>query len=203
VLSLDFSANDDRSFAARSPLGFTENERKVRMMSTGLRHTLVGTSLALFAVLGACTVTPRGALDPNLAKAKDKAAQGATVFEAKCANCHGMRGEGVTAPAIMGSDGLPLNPADPSQSTLAANTDANEQQLRQQLNPGGMPSRPQFKTAQDVYEFIRAKMPSKQAGTLSSDEYWSVLNYMLVAHGTQVPEKGIDSDNARQVIINP
>lgn len=173
------------------------------MMSAGLHFTLLGTSLALCSLIGACTVTPRGALDPNLAKAKDRTAQGATVFAAKCASCHGQRGEGITAPDIMGPDGLPLNPADPTQSTLAANTDQNEQQLRQQLNPGGMPSRPQFKTAQDLYEFVRAKMPAKQPGTLGTEDYWSVLNFMLVAHGTQVPEKGVDSENARQVIINP
>ena len=161
-------------------------------------------SLSLLALAGAaCTVTPRGALDPNLAQARDRASQGAAVFSAKCASCHGHRGEGVTAPDIMGPDGLTLYPRDPSQSTLAANTDPAEQQLRQQLNPGGMPSRPHFKTAQDLYEYTRLKMPAKQAGSLSTEDYWAVINFMLVAHGVKVPEKGVDSENARQVLINP
>jgi hypothetical protein len=103
----------------------------------------------------------------------------------------------------MGPDGLPLYPRDPSQSTLAANTDPNEQQMRQQLNPGGMPLRQPFKTAQDLYEYTHRKMPAKRAGTLSNEDYWAVVNFMLVAHGVKTPEKGIDSDNARQVVINP
>jgi cytochrome c len=168
-------------------------------MFSGMSQRLSGSCFLLAIVGVACTVTPRGALDPNLAKAKSATALGAQVFEAKCANCHGQRGEGVTAPPIMGSDGLPLYPA---QSNLASNSDPNEQQMRQQLNPGGMPSRQPFKTAQDLYEFVRLKMPSKQAGTLTTEEYWAVVNYMLIAQGLQVPEKGIDSENARQVVIN-
>lgn len=171
-------------------------------MSIGMRQRLVGPGFLLVLLSVACAVTPRGALDPNLAKAKDATALGAQVFAAKCATCHGQRGEGVTAPAIMGSDGLPLYPRDPSQSTLASNNDPNEQQLRQQLNPGGIPSRQPFKTAQDLYEFVRLKMPAKQAGSLSTEEYWAVVNFMLVAQGLKVPEKGVDSDNARQVVIN-
>lgn len=170
-------------------------------------HKLMGQGILLAAVaglgIGACTVTPRGALDPNLAMAKDKASQGAKVYSQKCAGCHGARGEGVTAPDIMGPDGLSRYPRDPSQSTLAANTDPNEQQMKQQLNPGGMPSRPPFNTAQDVYEYTRLKMPAKQAGTLSTEDYWAVVNFMLVAHGTKVPAGGVNSDNARQVIVNP
>jgi mono/diheme cytochrome c family protein len=161
------------------------------------------TTLLLGVLAVACSVTPRGASDPNLAIARDKAAQGASVFARECAGCHGQRGEGVTAPAILGSDGLPLYPRDPSQSTLAANTDPNEQQLRQQLNPGGMPSRQSFKTAQDVYEYVHLKMPAKRAGTLTTQDYWAVVNFMLVAQGLKVPDKGIDSGNAREVVVNP
>lgn len=163
---------------------------------------LCKTALLLGTLVAACSVTPRGASDANLALARDKAAQGAKVFERECAGCHGQRGEGVTAPAIMGSDGLPMFPRDPTQSTLAANTDPNEQALRQQLNPGGMPSRQPFKTAQDLYEYTRLKMPSKRAGTLTNDDYWAVINFMLVAHGVKIPDKGIDAGNAREVVIN-
>jgi len=164
--------------------------------------SLCRTTLLLGTLATACSVTPRGANDVNLAIARDKATQGAKVYERDCASCHGQRGEGVTAPPIMGSDGLPMYPSDPSQSTLAANTDPAEQQLRQQLNPGGMPSRPPFKTAQDLYEYTRQKMPSKRAGTLSTEDYWAVVNFMLVAHGAKVPDKGIDTGNAREVVIN-
>jgi mono/diheme cytochrome c family protein len=164
--------------------------------------SLCRTALLLGALAAACSVTPRGASDASLAIAKDKATQGAKVYERDCGSCHGQRGEGVTAPPIMGADGLPTFPRDPSQSTLAANTDPNEQQLRQQLNPGGMPSRQPFKTAQDLYEYTRLKMPAKRAGTLSTEDYWAVINFILVAHGASVPDKGIDSDNARTVIIN-
>jgi mono/diheme cytochrome c family protein len=163
----------------------------------------VATTLSLAILATSCSITPRGASDPNLAVARDKAAEGAKVFERDCASCHGQRGEGITAPGILGSDGLPLYPRDPSQSTLAANTDPNEQQLRQQLSPGGIPSRQPFKTAQDLYEYVRLKMPSKRAGSLSTQDYWAVVNFLLVAQGIKVPDKGIDTGNAHDVVINP
>ena len=72
---------------------------------------LVGSSFAglALAALSACSATPLGASDPNLASAKKGSAPGAEAYERECAACHGKRGEGLTnAPGIIGSGALPV-----------------------------------------------------------------------------------------------
>lgn len=44
-------------------------------------------------------------------------------------------------------------------------------------------------------------MPSRKAGTLSSEEYWAVLNFMLLSHGAAVPEGGVTEQNAASVTL--
>jgi len=156
-----------------------------------------------FTIMFACTVTPRGALEANLNTAKSRASTGASLYAEQCASCHGQRGEGITAPALMGLDALPTFPRDASQSSMASNTDPNELQMRQQLNPGGMPSRQPFYTAQDVFQYVSTKMPPKRAGTLGADQVFGVVNYMLLAHGTAVPPEGVNPTNASKVVVNP
>ena len=45
-------------------------------------------------------------------------------------------------------------------------------------------------------------LPKSRAGSLQPEEYWAVLNFMLVAHGTPVPEGGVTPDNAKSVPIS-
>jgi mono/diheme cytochrome c family protein len=160
-------------------------------------------ALLITVLASSCTVTPRGASDPNLALAKTRSTDGASQYAANCGSCHGQRGEGVTAPPVIGLDSLPVFPRDPSQSTLAANTDANEQQMRQQLNPGGIPARPPFHTAQDVFQFVSEKMPPRRGASLSAEQYWGIINFILIADGTTVPTEGITPQNASKVTLRP
>jgi|SRR6185503_20109236 len=164
--------------------------------------------LAAVAALGplvACSVTPLGATEANLAAAHQKAAPGAAVYRRECVACHGERGEGLaSSPGIMGSGALALYERDPATSTNPALQDPAERQRQQNLPPGA-DVRGAFRTAQDVYNYISREMPlpRSKAGSLKPEEYWAVLNYLLVGHGVAVPEGGVNASNAASVTIKP
>jgi len=159
------------------------------------------TTLGLVGALG-CSATQLGASDQNLASARQKSPPGAQVFERECAGCHGRKGEGLsTAPSVMGASALPTYPRDSSGSQGAST--AAQPQNQEASRPAGAPSRPAFRNAQDLYEYLSQRMPLPQsrAGSLKPEEYWAVVNFMLVAHGTPVPEGGVTAENAKSVPI--
>jgi mono/diheme cytochrome c family protein len=167
------------------------------------RWLIVSALAVAAAAVMACSTTPRGAQDANLARAREQASQGAELFKAECASCHGRRGEGLTAPAIMGVDALAEYPRDPTLSSDLRSTDPAEQQLRQQLYPGGAPTREPFRTAQDLHNYLAGEMPQKHPGSLHAGQYWSIVTFMLVAHGCKTPPRGVTQANAATVPIRP
>jgi mono/diheme cytochrome c family protein len=154
-------------------------------------------------VAGACGASAKGATDASLATARSRAAPGADVYTKECAGCHGAHGEGLgNAPAIMGAGALPEFPRDQSATGNPSTTDPQELQIRQLTRPAGAPTRDPFRTAQDVYAYVSGRMPKgKRAGQLKPDEYWAVVNYMLLAHGTTAPDSGINEGNAASVSV--
>ena len=59
-------------------------------MSRSRLALLLGSSVAgLGIALAACSATPLGASEPNLANAQKKAAPGGELFDRECAGCHG------------------------------------------------------------------------------------------------------------------
>jgi mono/diheme cytochrome c family protein len=174
-------------------------------MSRSRLAVLLGSSVAgLGFALGACSATPLGASEPNLANAKKQAGPGAELFDKECAACHGKRGEGLAnAPAIIGAGALPEYPRDKSLSTNPAMSNNASQQAGDTTRPPGAPSRDPFRTAQDLYNYISTKMPlpKSRAGTLKPEEYWAIANFILLAHGSAVPEGGVSASNAASVQI--
>ncbi len=166
---------------------------------------LLGSSIAALGIaVGACSATPLGASVPNLANAQQKAGQGGELFDRECAACHGRRGEGLTnAPSVMGGGALAEYPRDKSLSSNPAMSNNAQQQAGDTTRPPGAPSRDPFRTAQDVFNYVSTKMPlpKSRAGTLKPDEYWAITNFMLIAHGSAVPEGGINAGNAGNVHI--
>ena len=53
----------------------------------------------------------------------------------------------------------------------------------------GQSKRGPFVTAQDVFDYVstRMPMPKSSAGALKPEEYWAIVNFMLIAHGVVVP----------------
>jgi mono/diheme cytochrome c family protein len=150
----------------------------------------------------ACASTPRGASDANMAKAQSGAPEGWSLFERNCAQCHGERGESAgRAPRVMGEGALPEFPQEQSMNADPASDDPELLLLRAQTRPAGAPSRDPFRTADDLYRYVSKSMPmpAKKAGSLSADEYWSILNFMLLGHGVRVPPEGVTAANASSV----
>jgi cytochrome c5 len=167
-----------------------------------LGRTFYG-SLTLFAFgcLAACAAVPLGASDASVAAARQKNPQGADVWGRECANCHGQRGEGLSAaPNTMGAGALPTY-ARAASTTGDASLQAVSQSQNQQ--PPGYQSRGPLRTAEDLYAYVSHAMPKPQAraGSLKPDEYWAVVNFMLVAHGAVVPAEGVTEANAKSVSI--
>jgi hypothetical protein len=176
--------------------GFPASKRRVGLLAL----SLLGTA----ASVAACSATPLGATETGIATARQKAPNGAAVFERECAGCHGKRGEGLSsAPSIIGAGALPVYARDPSTSGNVALQVENQQQ--DNLRPPGQQTRQPFHTAQDLFEFVSHWMPLPQAriGSLKPEEYWAVVNFILVAHGAPVPEEGVTPANAKNIPVTP
>jgi mono/diheme cytochrome c family protein len=154
-------------------------------------------ALALVAsVLVACgAATPLGATDVDLARAHDQSSLGADIFDKECARCHGMRGEGLAgAPAILGPTALPTYPRD--YSGTSSTTDFQQLQIQAQSRPAGAPRRDPFRTASDVYSYVRNHLPKSRAAAMKSEDYWAVVGFMLAAQGSTLPAGGLNAGNA-------
>ncbi len=169
-------------------------------------HSLIAGLLGAFVVaLSACSVTPLGATDTGIAQARAKSPPGADLFDRQCASCHGKRGEGLTtAPAIMGSSALPKYPRDDTSSS-SPSFSTNQQVQQDATRVPGQSKRGAFVTAQDVYDYVSTRMPlpKSSTGTLKPEEYWAIVNYMLISHGVAVPAEGVSEANATSINIQP
>ncbi len=125
-----------------------------------------GLLLAAFAPAGAFT-----------AEQVDK---GRDLFRLQCARCHGPGGQGIsniyrgmTAPPLIAAGAFPLDPRP-------------YQKMRHF----------QFRTVRDIYEFASAVMPADQPASLSAEDYWNVIAYLLNANGTAVNGQMLNEDAA-------
>jgi len=108
---------------------------------------------------------------PAPATFAEQVALGQQLYGEHCAKCHGASGEGGKAPAVVGLDkgALPLDP------------------------PAGAKYRTtQFKTVLDIAKFVTTSMPPKKAGTLTEEQYWSILAFDLKANGIELGDKKLD-----------
>lgn len=161
-----------------------------------------GAASALGLACGAST--PPGASDASLAQAQSRAHEGAALYDRACAKCHGPRGEGLAgAPPIIGVTGLPKFPRD--QSGVQLYQDPQQIQRQAQLRVPGTASRPEFVNAGDVFLYLqrhRSEVIKPDTGIDVSDaELWAALTFVLIAHGSAVPDTGISPENAGSVLI--
>ena len=166
-----------------------------------MRTRIGGSRWLAFLAAGAaaCAGSQLGASDADLELAKSQASQGADVYASSCAQCHGERGEGRgNWPKVIGPGALRVFPRDQA-NTQFVDPALLQQQSRNQVP--GKASRPPFRTAKDVFDYISTRMPQppNRAGSLRQEQYWAVLNFMLLAHGLKLPPGGINQGNAASV----
>jgi mono/diheme cytochrome c family protein len=172
--------------------------------SSSFQLVCAGTLVLGLGFLGACASTPRGATDAQLGLAKGRAPEGAALFSEHCATCHGERGQGlVSAPAIMGPGALAEYPTEATSSSNPQLSNQGQVQTQRMTQVPGAAARDPFRTAADVYRYIstRMPMPPRVAGSLNPQEYWAILNFMLMSHGAAVPASGVNEANAASILL--
>jgi mono/diheme cytochrome c family protein len=148
-----------------------------------MKRLLVSLPLTLSVFVAACSNTPSpetpAAAAPMAAPSEggtaaapttfaEQVALGQTLYGEHCASCHGKSGEGLDAPPVVGLDkgALPLDP------------------------PAGAKYRKtQFKTVADIADFVVKNMPAKAPGSLTPEQYFSILAFDLKANGIELDKK--------------
>jgi mono/diheme cytochrome c family protein len=106
--------------------------------------------------------------------AREAAPAAAKLYDRECASCHGTLGDGTRGvPPLVGPGALPI--------------------VRE--------NRPALRTARDLYDYVSTTMPlpPRKIGTLSSDEYWLLVELLLRARGVDLPPSGLSVGNADTV----
>lgn len=110
----------------------------------------------------------------------EQVALGQRLYGEKCAGCHGPSGEGAKGPPVVGLDrgALPLDPPPTAQYRKS-----------------------QFKTVMDIAEFVVKAMPPNAPGSLSEEEYFSILAFDLKANGIDLGDKKLDAALAKTLEV--
>jgi cytochrome c len=151
-----------------------------------------------------CAATPPGASDASLAQAQSRAASGAGLYQSACADCHGPRGEGLAgAPPIIGATALPRYPRD--QSGIQLYQDPEQIQRQAQLRVPGAASRQELVSARDLQQYLKLHVSElnqpAMITSLKEPDLWAIVEFILIAQGSDVPAAGISPDNAGSVLI--
>jgi|GEM_PF-1439259 len=149
------------------------------MQTLNAALVLVLGPLALASACGATDAKNGGNARQSPANFSEQVSRGAEVYAAHCGSCHGKGGAGTaSAPALGGPKALPLEP--PS---------------------GAAVRKSQFVTVADVATFVVQNMPGDAPGSLSEDDYFAVLAFVLQANGIDLGQKKLDSALATSLTI--
>ena len=103
--------------------------------------------------------------------------EGAALYTTNCAGCHGAAGKGTAVvPAVVGENALPLSPG-----------------------PKLQVRKTEFRTAKDVFDFIRTTMPANKPGSLSDDTYYAILAFNLKLNGVDLHGMKVDPTTVAQI----
>jgi mono/diheme cytochrome c family protein len=123
-------------------------------------------------------VGPSGA---ELPEGKGSVADGARVYGAKCASCHGMKGEGMPPfPKLVGrdpKDGFPFG-RDPALVKTIGNY---------------------WPHATTLFDYVKRSMPFMQPGSLTNDEVYAVTAWLLAQNEIIPADATLDAAGLRAV----
>lgn len=128
----------------------------------------------LLAVVGAgCGSSSNNSTDgPTMVE------RGAELYGAECAECHGDSGQGTDkGPPVVGEGALPFAPRPGAKRAV------------------------NFRTALDVFQWVRVNMPGDEPGSLTDDEYLAIMAFDLTANGIAL-EKPLDGETAAQIVLH-
>jgi cytochrome c len=116
----------------------------------------------------------------GLPSGRGSAVEGAAVYSAKCASCHGVQGAGGPAERLAGR-----TPGD----SFAFATDPSLARTIGSYWP----------YATTLYDYTARAMPFRQPGTLTPDETYAVVAYLLFLNGVIAEDAVIDRSSLPQV----
>jgi len=185
--------------------GYMRNLMTNKVLAAGfVALPLVWSAAVVTGVTGlAGCAGQRGATQQAMARARTSQAEGSKVYSENCTICHGDVGQGGPgAPPVMGGSALPVKVRirrDHKIDSLKAD-DARRKQYEDSkvAGSGEREQRMRFRTAQDIFVFVTEKHPPMSA-SLDPEQYWSVLSFVLDAHGLKVPAGGLNEKNAVSV----
>jgi cytochrome c len=141
-----------------------------------MKKTLISSCVVILGALVGCGKPPDTAAKGNT----DQVAEGAGLYVAHCAACHGPTGAGGPhTPEVVGAHAFPIEPR-PGQKRTA-----------------------RFYTARDVYDFIRKNMPANDPGSLSDTQYADILAFDLKLNGFDLKDERVNDLNAANFILHP
>jgi len=127
--------------------------------------------------------------------------RGAAIYKMYCITCHGDEGRGLTPEWIAQwpkDHQWCSNPKCHGTKGGEAGFVIREKEVPPVIGPGTLTK---FSTAQDMFAFIRARMPLSAPGRLSDDEYWAVEAYLLHWNGFLDEGTVVDPVTASQIRI--
>ncbi len=130
----------------------------------------------------------------------DQAAAGARVYYYRCMACHGDRGQGLT---VEWRAQWPPGHQDCSVPLCHGNRHPPEGfKLPRNLAPAliGDDALARFATAREVYDFISTRMPYQAPGSLSADEYWQLVAFLLKRNRVNVDQ--VSPQNASAIYLH-
>lgn len=145
------------------------------------RHYAIGRAATPAEIASWSTeIGPDGA---ELPAGSGTVAAGATIFAAKCANCHGAKGEGMAPayPALIGRD--------PKGENFVFSTDWRITRTIGNYWP----------YATTVFDYVRRAMPLTQPGSLTNDEVYALTAYLLAANEVIPMTSTLDAAGLRAV----
>ena len=125
-------------------------------------------------------VGPDGA---GLPQGKGSAADGAVLYAAKCANCHGDKGQGIPPafPALVGRD--------PAGETFEF---AKDYKIARTVGN-------YWESATSLFDYVRRAMPHTMPGSLSNEEVYALVAHLLAENRIIPPTAILDSAALMQV----
>jgi S-disulfanyl-L-cysteine oxidoreductase SoxD len=111
------------------------------------------------------------------------ATAGAAVYAAKCAVCHGVKGEGGTPPnaKLVGRDFRDFSFADSARATKTIGN--------------------YWPYATTLYDYIRRAMPQNAPGTLTADETYGVIAWLLAENEVITRDQVMDAKSLPAVVM--
>lgn len=126
---------------------------------------------------------------------------GAVLYYYRCMACHGDRGQGLTVEWRAQWDVEHQNCA--RSGCHGSRYPPEGFTFPKNFAPAiiGTNTLAKYENAQELYDFISMRMPFQAPGSLTRDEYWELVAYLLRQRGVSVTR--LDGTIARQVTLQP